>query len=255
MTRFSNKVALVTGGTGGMGLVVARMLRSEGAHVIICGRNVEKGLQLRENGEIAQFLQCDVSDPESVHTMVDQVVRKHGRIDCAFNNAGISPQHALVADSSTDEWKRVLDVNLNGIYYCMRAEISAMRRLGGSIVNNSSVAGVMAIPGQAAYVASKFAVVGLTQAAAIEYARADESGAAIRVNAVAPGPISGGMNNERALALHPERTKRKVGATAMHRFGEPEEVAAAVLWLLSDAASYLTGTVLPVDGGATAGKF
>lgn len=260
LNRFEGKTSLVTGGTQGMGLAVAEALAREGANVIICGRHEATGSKaadrIAQAGNTARFIACDVADPDAVSGMIGWIVQTYGSIDCAFNNAGVTAPHARLGDSSVRSWQDVININLNGTYYCLRAELAAMARGGGgAIVNNSSVAGLMAIPGQGAYVASKFAIAGLTQAAAIEYAQAAEGTAMVRVNGVAPGPILGGMNDSAALDQQPERTKRKLGATAMRRFGQAEEVAAAVLWLLSDEASYVTGTILPVDGGAVAGKF
>lgn len=255
MTR-TERVIIVTGGTEGMGLVTAERLARDGHKVVICGRRTEAGdaalAQLEQHGLSAEFIACDVAEDGAVAKLVDTVVARHGRLDGAFNNAGVTAPVALLADSDPALWRRIIDINLTGVYNCLRAQIPAIIASGGgAIVNTSSLAGITAIPGQAAYVASKFGVIGLSQAAAIEYAR--DPG--VRINVIAPGPISGGMNNEAALAANPERTKRKIGVTAMRRLGAPQEVAETVAWLLSDAASYITGAVIPVDGGASAGSF
>ena len=260
---FEDKVVLVTGGTNGMGLDTAIALAKEGAKVVVCGRCEEKGraavssvLGVEEKGFELHFIKCDIQSETDVKTMIDTIVSQYGRLDYAFNNAGVSSSHARLADASYDDWRNAVDINLNGTFLCMKYEIAAMLLSGGgAIVNNSSCAGVMAIPGQAAYVASKAGVIGLTQSAAIDYANSSDGKAVIRINAIAPGPILGGMNNEENLQKNPITTKKKIGATAMQRFGRSAEVIPAVLWLLSEESSYVTGIVLPIDGGFTAGKF
>ena len=260
LRRFEGRGALVTGGTDGMGLMVARQLAAEGARLVICGRDQAKGeaavLDIVALGGDVRFLACDVTRPADVERMVAEAGEWLGGVDKVFNNAGVTAKRGLVGDSSLDDWQHVLNVNLHGMYLCMRSELKQMSAgKGGAIVNNSSLAGITAIAGQCAYVASKFGVVGLSQAAAIEYAVATPTRAAVRVNVVAPGPILGGMNSVANLEANPEHTARKIGATAMRRFGRPEEVASTVLWLLSDESSYMTGAVIPIDGGASAGKF
>jgi NAD(P)-dependent dehydrogenase (short-subunit alcohol dehydrogenase family) len=261
MASFSGKVALVTGGTQGMGLVSAVALAKAGATVVIAGRDVEKGKAAAaqasvEVGRPVHYLSVNTADPASVEQMIAQLLQNHGCLDLAFNNAGVTSPTAPMAEVSITDWQRVIDINVNGTFYSMKYEIAAMLKSGGgAIVNNSSVAGLVAVPNQASYVASKAAVIGLTRSAAIEYADSgDGSRPVIRVNAIAPGPILGGMNSPENLAKNPERTARKKAFAAMNRFGTPEEVAAAVVWLLSDASSYLTGTVIPIDGGALAGR-
>ncbi len=257
--RFTNKVLLVTGGTQGIGLEVALASAQEGACVTVCGRGVDKGQRALEEaakrGLHLDFVECNVQDANSVSQLVAGIVAKYGKIDLAFNNAGITAEHAKLGESSIDNWRKVIDINLIGTYLCMKHEISNMVQNGGGvIVNTSSAAGVMAIAGQAAYVASKAGIIGLTQSAAIDYANASK-GPQIRINAVAPGPILGGMNDDKNLNENPARTEKKLSSTAMHRFGTGQEVAQTVLWLLSAESSYITGAVIPVDGGYAAGKF
>jgi NAD(P)-dependent dehydrogenase (short-subunit alcohol dehydrogenase family) len=258
--RFTNQAVLVTGGTDGMGLVVAERLACEGATLVVCGRDERKGAEaerlLATHGGRVRFMRCDVTEPDDVERAINGAADWMGGLDRVFNNAGVTAKRAPVGESSVEEWLRVMNVNLHGMYLCLRSELRVMAAArGGAIVNNSSLAGIVAIPGQCAYVASKYGVVGLSQAAAIEYAQAAEGRAAVRINVIAPGPILGGMNSVANLQANPEYTQRKVGATAMKRFGTPQEVAGAVLWLLSDESSYVTGTVLPIDGGGHAGKF
>ena len=257
--RFNEKTLLISGGSQGIGLAVALAAAAEGAQVTICGRDLAKAAAAQaaatQRGVAIDFVCCDVQNPDSVEQLINGIVQQHGRLDLAFNNAGITAEHAKLADSSTDNRRHVIDINLIGTYLCMKHEITAMLKTGGGvIVNTSSAAGVMAIGGQAAYVASKAAIIGLTQSAAIDYAN-PAHGAQIRINAIAPGPILGGMNHEKNLTENPARTEKKLAATAMRRFGTGQEVADTVLWLLSTQSSYITGTVIPVDGGYAAGKF
>lgn len=260
MSSFKGKIALVTGGTQGMGLVTAAALARAGAAVVISGREDQKGQAAA--AELAQhctadvrYLRADIAQPASVERLVEQVLEMHGRLDVAFNNAGVTTPKAPLHEAQIDDWQRTIDINLNGTFYSLKYEIAAILQSGGgAIVNNSSIAGVTVIPNQAAYVASKAAIIGLTKAAAVEYAEAREERPQVRINVIAPGPILGGMNTPENLAGDPERTARKKAFAAMNRFGRPEEVAATVLWLLSDESAYLTGVVVPVDGGASIGK-
>lgn len=261
MFNFDDKIALVTGGTQGMGSVTAEAIATAGAKVVICGRDAEKGKQTADEltaktGKEVRFLRADIADPESVRNLIDTVVHDFGRLDIAFNNAGVTSEHAYVADTSISNWQRTLDINVNGTFYAMKYEIAAMLRSGGgAIVNNSSVLGLLPMSGQPAYCTSKAAIIALTKGAAMEYAREEDGRPRVRINAVAPGPILGGMNTEENLTRNPVKTQRKLALTAMNRFGTPEEVVSSVLWLLSDQSSYVTGAVVPVDGGGSAGKF
>ncbi|MBX7057649.1 MAG: SDR family oxidoreductase [Leptospirales bacterium] len=252
---FADQVILVTGATSGMGLCVARRFAALGALVIISGRDETRGreaLAALGANRTHRFIRCDVSDADSVRNLHEDIAGCEGRLDVAFNNAGATAsKHLSVAEMSIDEWQRIIAINLNGVFYCLKAQIGLMARgKGGAIINNSSVAGLIALPAQAAYCASKSAVLALTKAAAIEAAPAQ-----IRINAIAPGPVLGGMNSPERLQANPERTQKKLDLTAMKRFAAPEEIADTVVWLASPAASYVTGAVIPVDGGFSAGKW
>lgn len=256
MHDFSGQVYLVTGGTSGIGACVSERLIEAGAHVIVFGRDEVKGIRFSQTlGNACHFIQCDVAHSDQVNRAFADIETRYGRLDGAFNNAGITAKYGALADSCSDDWERVINTNVNGTYRCMKQELRLMLAHGrGAIINTSSCAGVMPIGHQAAYVVSKQAINAMTQATAIEYANL-AAGGCIRVNAVAPGPIMGGMNSEERLLAAPENTQRKINVTAMKRFGVADEVASAVLWLLSDQASYVTGTIMPVDGGYAAGKF
>jgi NAD(P)-dependent dehydrogenase (short-subunit alcohol dehydrogenase family) len=242
------KVALVTGAASGIGRATALAFARAGARVVVAdldGRHGEETVALirAERGE-ASFVGVDVSSSAQVERMVAQTFDAWGRLDVAFNNAGIEGTMASTAELSESEWDRVIAVNLKGIWLCMRHEIPRMLAGGGgAIVNCSSVAGLIGFAGEAAYVASKHGIVGLTKTAALEYARSG-----IRINAVCPGVIDTPMI-ERATAGKPELAGQLVAGQPIGRLGRPEEIAAAVLWLASDAASFVTGAALPVDGG------
>ncbi|GBF52037.1 short-chain alcohol dehydrogenase [Leptospira ryugenii] len=256
MESFKDKTVLVTGGTQGMGLVVAQHFLRAGAIVFITGRDKEKGKHAL--GEIIDpkhrlhYLPCDVTNEIQVKEVVNTIIETHGKLDIAFNNAGItSKSHLPLAEFTAEEWKHIIDVNLTGLFYSMKYEIESMLLKGkGVIINNSSVAGLVSLPKQGAYCASKSAVIALTESASIDYA---ESG--IRINAIAPGPILGGMNDLEKLKANPERTAKKLSLTAMKRMGTAEEIAETILWIASDKASFLTGACIPVDGGFSAGKW
>ena len=245
-----SKTALVTGGGSGIGRAASLAYAKDGARVVVADVNVEGGEEtvqmIKEAGGEAILVHADVSNPEDAQAMVDQEVGAFGSLDCAFNNAGIGGgrDRLLTADYLEEDWDRVISINLKGVWLCMKAEIPQMlKQGGGAIVNTASIAGLVGLSGTVAYVAAKHGVTGLTKAAAMEYAKSG-----IRVNAVCPGyietPLVQGIfervegYRERVAARHP-----------MDRLGEPEEIAQAVVWLSSDAASFVTGHNMPVDGG------
>jgi NAD(P)-dependent dehydrogenase (short-subunit alcohol dehydrogenase family) len=238
----------VTGAGSGIGRATARLLASDGAHVAVADIDAEGGREtvemIRAAGGAADFVQCDVSRPADVAALVDHVVDRHGRLDFAHNNAGICPVgHAL--DTLPEElWDQVIGVNLKGVWLCMKHELAVMRRqCSGAIVNTSSVCGIAATAGSSPYNVSKHGVIGLTREAAVDFA---ELG--VRVNAVCPGFVDTPMSRRIAT---PDVQTRMVQSCPTGRMAEPEEIAAAVAWLLSDAASYVTGHSLVVDGGLT----
>ncbi|MYT27411.1 MULTISPECIES: glucose 1-dehydrogenase [unclassified Streptomyces] len=247
----SGKISLITGASSGIGAATAKLFAAEGAVVVLTARRVDRlaalVAEIRETGAEASYTAMDVSRDEDVKRAVEFTMEKYGRLDLAFNNAGIGcdqePMH-LMKQNAYDE---IMDINVRGVWHCLQHQIAAMLHggAGGSIVNNSSVAGLQAIPAGAPYIASKHAVIGLTKAAAAEYAPHG-----IRVNAVAPGTtrteiIAGWFDRNPGLEeqLHQ--------ATPQARTAEPDEIAQAVAWLCSDRSSFVTGTVTPVDGGYT----
>jgi NAD(P)-dependent dehydrogenase (short-subunit alcohol dehydrogenase family) len=231
-------VALVTGGGSGIGAAVVARLRAAGATVVAAG------LQPRPDEDVEPV---DVTDEAAVDALVTSVVDRHGRLDLAANVAGTSGTYARVVDTATADWRTTLAVNLDGVFFCLRAELRAMVATGhGSIVNVASSAGRMGVPGLAAYSASKHAVLGLTKSAALEAAHEG-----VRVNAVCPGSVRTPML--RSFVGGDEAALEKMGRRApIGRLGEPDEIAAAVVWLLSDDASFVTGSALEADGGVAA---
>ena len=243
----ASQVAVVTGGGSGIGRATALLLAERGASVLVAdidGANAEK--VAAEIGGAAMSLPVDVTQVDQVEAMVQQAVSSYGGLHIAINNAGTSGQFGATADVDPDEWRRVIDLNLNGVFLCMRAEIPAILAAGGgAIVNTSSGAGLMGFAGLPAYVASKHGVIGLTRAAALEY-----SAKGIRVNCVCPGTVRTPMLE---AFTGDESTLQAMGrAMPIKRLATPEEIAEAMVWLVSPAASYVTGHALAVDGGASA---
>jgi len=246
------KTALVTGGASGIGRAASLAYSREGARVVVVDVSVEGGEEtvqrIKESGGEATLVHADVSSNAGTQAMVAETVERFGRLDCAFNNAGISGgrDRNLTADYTQDDWDRVIGVNLTGVWLSMKAEIPQMlAQGGGAIVNTASIMGLIATPGSVAYMAAKHGVVGLTKAAALEYAKDN-----LRVNAVCPGYIDTPLLQP--LFANEDRKEQVVSRHPVGRLGQPEEIAEAVIWLSSDAASFVTGHSMAVDGGYVA---
>ncbi|MCF1594611.1 SDR family NAD(P)-dependent oxidoreductase [Streptomyces muensis] len=244
----TGKVVLVTGASSGIGEAAARVFAQEGATVVVTARREDRLAALvgalRDKGAEAAHVVGDVRVAEDVARAVDFVVAEYGRLDAAFNNAGIGGDRTPLHLMTDDVYDTVMDTNVRGVFNCLRHEIAAMLATGGgSIVNNSSVGGLVAIPTAAPYIASKHAVVGLTRAAADEYAKQG-----VRVNAIAPGTTRSEITLD-WFGRNPGLQDLVNSLTPQGRTAEPEEIAQAAAWLLSDRCPFLTGTVMPVDGG------
>ena len=243
------KVALVTGAASGIGQATAELLAGMGARVVACDVDVERGEtavgRLRERGGEALFMAADVTDAAAVEALVARAVDAHGRLDCAANCAGVGGGHATTHEYPEEQWDRIVAVNLKGTWLTMRHEIAAMLHLGnpGSIVNVSSTLGLRGAPFGSPYSASKHGVLGLTRSAAIEYAKAG-----VRINAVCPGAIDTPMMDE-TFERFPGFREALLGFVPEGRLGRPAEVAGAIAWLVSDAASFVTGEAVAVEGG------
>lgn len=250
------RVALVTGGSSGIGRASARALAADGCAVVVADIDEEGGEQtvrgIQADGGAATYVRTDVTSADAVSALVESALRAYGRLDAAHNNAGIGGAPAPTAEYPLDGWDRILAINLTGTFLCMRAEIAHMLEAGGgAIVNTASTFGLVGVPGMAAYTATKHGIVGLTRGAALEYAQAG-----IRVNAVCPGATRTPQLEEFFGMLSPGDPEAAAADFAARepvgRLGRPEEIGAAVAWLCSDAASFVTGTAMPVDGGWTA---
>lgn len=243
------KAALVTGAGSGIGRATALACAREGAKIVVADIAVEGGEEtvsmIKSAGGEATFVPVNVTQAAEVEAMVAAAVSAYGRIDCAHNNAGIEGVFATTADYPEEDWDRVMAVNLKGVWLCMKYEIPQMvQQGGGAIVNTASLAGLVGAKRMPAYVASKHGVAGLTKTAALEYAKSG-----IRINAVCPGIIHTSMVDRMFLSRRPDLEDRLAAVEPMGRLGKPEEVAEAVVWLCSDAASFVTGHTMTVDGG------
>ncbi len=252
--QFNTKVAVVTGAASGIGRATALAFAREGANVVVSDVAAQGGEEtvrlIKEAGGEATFVKCDVSQSEEVKALVTKAVDTYGRLDYDINIAGIEGTLATTADYPEDVWSKVIGINLTGPYLCMKYAIAQMLKQGaGVIVNMASILGVVGFATAGAYTAAKHGLVGLTKVAALEYATQG-----IRVNAVCPGFIETPMVMERGLAAgsHPEVYQQLAEIHPMKRLGKPEEIAAGVVWLCSEAASFVTGHTLLVDGGYTA---
>ena len=250
------KVVLITGGATGMGKATAKEFASLGAKVIVTtGHSIAKGeavaQEIRDAGGDAIFLPCDISSEESVKTCIDTIVEKYGRLDCAFNNAGVGPDgvkipYGPLTDWSIENWDKVMNTNLRGLFFCLKYELLQMQKQGkGSIVNTASIGGLKMAPGFGAYGPSKAGVIALTRTAAMENAKNG-----IRVNVVCPGPTTGTDLMANTMATNPEEEANlKAHVIPMGKLGTAEDVAHAVVWLSSDFAGHTTGQAFSVDGG------
>ena len=245
------KVALITGGSTGIGRATAQIFAREGAKVGVADVNAEGAEEtvrlIQAAGGAALFIRADVSQAADTEAMVRTVVETYGRLDCAFNNAGIEGEMQSTQDYSEAVWERVMGINLKGVWLSMKAEIQHMLgHGGGAIVNTASAAGLVAVPSLSAYVAAKHGVVGLTKTAALEYAKAG-----IRVNAVCPGGVDTPMV-QRVFGSNRELAEAAIASEPVGRLAQPAEIGEAVAWLCSDAASFVTGHPMAVDGGMVA---
>ena len=251
--QFDGKVALVTGGNAGIGKSAAMQFAREGASVVIAARRVDAGeetvAEIRDAGGDAAFVRTDVSKIADVRNMVNTAVETYGRLDYAFNNAGIVLDRGRTHEHTVEDWDQTIDINLKGLWLCVKYEVEVMlEQGGGAIVNDASTSGLLGGMNRMAYRVSKAGVNMITKVAAIEYAKQG-----IRVNCVCPGTIHTAIL-DRMIAESPGLLERASAAEEMGRVGQPDEVAEAVIWLCSDTSSFVNGHIMPIDGGFMAGR-
>lgn len=251
MDRLKGKVIIVTGGSSGLGRAAARAFSQEGADVVVADVDeagaAETAEVITSAGGRAIVIKTDVSKADQVEALVKETVRRFGKLNCAFNNAGIEGGAFLTGQYPEEEWDRVISINQKGVMLCMKHEIEQMLVDGsGAILNTSSGAGIRGLAYQSAYSTSKHAIIGLTRTAAVEYAKKG-----IRINAICPGFIDTGLTKI-VLTKKPHLEEKYKKLVPMGRFGREEEIAEAAVWLLSDASSFITGHALIIDGGASA---
>jgi NAD(P)-dependent dehydrogenase (short-subunit alcohol dehydrogenase family) len=249
-TDYKDKVAFITGAGSGIGRATALAFAREGSKVVIAdyseAGSQETLKQIKDSGGEAIITRCDVRSEEDIKRALDETIKAYGRLDFAFNNAGSEQKAGAIADTSVDEWDRIMNINLRGVFLCMKYQLPLLLKQGGGvIVNTSSGAGVMGIKNGGAYTASKHGVIGLTKSAALDYAAFN-----IRVNAVCPGYIDTSMM-DRFTGATKEGREQVISEEPVGRMGRPEEIAATVLWLCSDLAAFVVGHALVVDGGQT----
>lgn len=242
MKRLENKVALVTGGASGIGKAIVERFVKEGAKVVFTDLNETLGQKVQTKiGDNTLFLKADASSPEDNQMIVQKTIEKFGALHIAVNNAGIGGEANIVSELSIEGWKKVIDINLNGVFYGMHYQIPEIEKVGGSIINMASILSSVGFANSSAYSAAKHGVIGLTKSAAWEYGTRN-----VRINAVGPGFISTPLVDDN---LPSDVLKYLETQHAMQRLGKAEEVASLVLWLASDESSFATGTYYPIDGG------